>query len=547
LLPINLKAQTNRKANYTDSLQNKTFKEFKELSTEALNSSDFIVLDGYRNAYLKKAKSENNQLEMARAYYFYITWDNLERDIQYADSIIQITLDSDHESYPTNGYLIKAQLYYYGSDFNKALDNYIMASDWANKKNFKPLQIEAILGIAAIKNVWGLQEDALKIYKTIYADIIKNPNYIEDLYEDYILLSNNLSLSYIRNNKSDSALVVLKFAMKEALKRKDMPSYYDLGKVHANANFYLKKYPQTFDSLMKFAPNYEGLILADSYYMLGKIYQYKNNESQMLNYFKRIDTLHKSINEPFPELKEVYNVLYKNARKYDEKDTQLYYLNQLLKADSILDLNYAKVNKKVHSDYDIPLLKKEKRNLEKKLYNRKQILFSGAIVVLILSLFVVYYYKRQNKFKLKFQNLLQADPTSMENNKQEVEKTSLEIPEHIIKDVLKSIHEFETSKGYLQKDITLNWLAKEFNTNSSYLSSIINHIKKNNFASYLRDLRITHAIESLKKDKQRYLIYSMNGLADEFGFITAESFSKAFKDKTGIKPSFFIEELRKSQ
>ncbi|WP_445734359.1 hypothetical protein [Mariniflexile sp.] len=547
MLPINLYAQTNKKANYADSLQNKTFKELKELSTEALSNSDSIVLDIYRKTYLKKAKSENNSLEMARAYYFYITWDNLERDIQYSDSIIEITLDSHHESYPTNGYLIKAQLYYYSSDFNKALDNYIKASEWADKKNYKPLQIEAILGIAAIKNVWGLHEDALKIYKTIYADIVKSPNYKEDFYEDYILLSNNLSLSYIRNNKSDSALVVLKSAMKEALKRKDMPSYYDLGKVHANANFYLKKYPQTFDSLMKFAPNYEGLILADSYYMIGKIYQYRNNESQMISYFKRIDTIHKSMKEPFPELKEVYNALYKNARKYDNKDLQLYYLNQLLKADSILDLNYAAVNKKVHSDYDIPLLKKEKQNLVRKLNNRKQLLFLSAVFVLMSIVFIMYYYKRQQKFELKFKELLQADTvTSLGTNTLEAEKTLSDIPEHIIEEVLKSMSEFEISKGYLQKDITLNSLAKDFNTNSTYLSSIINHVKQNNFASYLKDLRITNAINCIKKDNP-YLIYSMNGLADKFGFITAESFSKAFMEKTGLKPSFFIKKLRRSK
>jgi AraC-like DNA-binding protein len=547
-LPNSLKAQTNIKTNYANSLQNKTFKELEQLSKEALSTPDSIVLDIYRKAYLKKAKSENVKLEMARAYYFYITWENLERDIQYSDSIIEITLDSNHKSYPTNGYLIKAQLYYYNSDFNKALDNYIIAAEWANKKNYKPLQIEATLGIAAIKNVWGLHESALDIYRTIFSDIIKTPNYLDTFYSDYILLANNLSLSYVRNNQPDSALVISRSAMIKALKKKDMPSYYDLGKVHANANFYLKKYPQTLDSLKKFSSNYSGLVLADSYYMMGKVYQYRNNEPLMIHYFKKIDSIHQVLNDPFPELKEVYNVLYRNAGKYHDKDTQLNYLNQLLKADSILDRNYMSINKKVYSEYDIPNLQKEKQQLEMKLNNRKQLLILSTLSVVILVVFLIYYYKRQQRFKMKFQELLQADNINFQKVEiQDPERMPLEISEQIVADVLKNMSKFESSQGYLCKDITLNSLAKDFKTNSSYLSSIINHVKQTNFASYIRDLRITHAINCIKQKRGDYLKYSMNGLADEFGFTTAASFSKAFREKTDIKPSYFLEQLRKEK
>src|SRR5690606_8041390 len=103
-------------------------------------------------------------------------------------------------------------------------------------------------------------------------DIIDAPNYLETNYDDYMLLATNLSLSYIRNTKPDSALVITKTAIKEAKNKNDLISYYDLIKVHATANFYQKKYPQTLDSLVKFSSNYSGLVLADSYYMMAKIY-----------------------------------------------------------------------------------------------------------------------------------------------------------------------------------------------------------------------------------------------------------------------------------
>src|SRR5690606_37131425 len=175
-----------------------------------------IRLDIYRNYHLKKAKAEQNNLEIARAFYSFISWNDLDNDIRYCDSIINITINSKHEAYPTQGYLLKAKLYYYNSDFNKALDYYIIASKWADKNQFKPLQIEVELGVAAIKNVWGQHNDALNIYRKNYSDIIDAPNYLETNYDDYMLLATNLSLSYIRNNKPDSALVITKTAIKEA-------------------------------------------------------------------------------------------------------------------------------------------------------------------------------------------------------------------------------------------------------------------------------------------------------------------------------------------
>lgn len=531
-----------------DLLKSKSFEELKNLCNQSLVNADFEKLSSYRSHYLKRAKSLKNEIETARAYYYFISWGNLEQDLLYCDSIIRITKNSKHEAYPTNGYLLKADLYYNNSEFGKALDNYIIANDWANKKHYKPLQLESLLGIAAIKNVWGLHKEALDIYRANYLETLKLPNYLKNHYDDYMLLTNNLSLSYIRNDEPDSALVVSAKAMNYARSVGDMNSYFDLGKAHATANFYLKKYPNTLDSLLKFSDNYSDIELADSYYMMAKVYQYKNNHKQAILYYKKIDSIHKIINDPFPELKEVYNDLYKYASKWDDNDTQLYYLNQLITVDSILDLNYNKVNEKMRLDYDIPKFKEEKLNLTKKLKVKQQQLWLYSILsLLFLTVIITFYYSRQRKLKNRLHKLLQTEVIETSELILEKPKTnSLEISEDIMSDVLKQLTIFEKTKGYLSKDITLYSLAKEFNTNSTYLSSIINQEKQVNFATYLKNLRIMNAINELKSNRE-FLKYSMNGLAEQFGFFTAESFSKSFREKTGIKPSYFLDELRKEK
>ncbi|MGZ0014596.1 helix-turn-helix domain-containing protein [Yeosuana sp. AK3] len=542
---------TSQEKNYflkSDTLQNKTYEQLNNLSDNAIQSNNSISLSAYRNYHLKKAKNENNHLEIARAYYSFITWENLNKDLAYCDSIIDITKNSDYRAYPTNGYLLKAQLYYKNSDFVKALDNYIIANDWAIKKQFEPLQIESVLGIAAIKNVWGQHEEALGMYRSNYFEIIQSPNYMDDLYFEYIELARNFSLSLIRNNEPDSALFIVKNAMKNAHEAQDLISYYDLGKVHATANFYLKKYPNTLDSLLKFSPKYSDIVLADSYYMMAKIYQYKNNHLLAEKYFKKIDSIHQSLGDPFPELKDVYNELYKYSKKRGENEKQLYYLNQLLAVDSILDLNYNSVNEKMRLDYDIPQFKKVKANLTRKLAMKEQQLWLYIVLsILIISILLFIYFKRQQKLKGRLHKLLQTDV--IENTEvifKDTKTSSIEMSKDTINDILEQLSSFEKSKGYLSKDITLHSLAKEFNTNSSYLSSIINQVKQINFATYLKNMRIINAINEIKKNRE-LLKYSMNGLADEFGFSTAESFSKAFREKTGVKPSYFLDELRKEK
>ena len=346
-----------------DSLINKTYPQFNDLLFKASEESNDCLLDIYRNYLLQKAKSENNKLERARAYYYFITWEDFEKDLLYSDSIIEATLDSNHKKYPTNGYLIKASLYYYSGDYNNALDNFIVANKWAEEKKDRLHILETEQGIAAIKNIWGLHDEALEIYKSSYDDILLRPNYLEEHYDEYMTVANDLSLSYIRNKKPDSAIGIIDAAMQHAIKNQDSVTYFDLGRVQATANFYLKKYPQAQDSLIKYLDKHDAYELSHCYYMLGKIAQYKNEKYKTYDYFKKIDSLRQEHNDPFPELKEVYNELYKEAGKDQEIEKQLYFINKLIEVDSVLDLNYTNINNQMRKGYDIPKLKNEKQYL----------------------------------------------------------------------------------------------------------------------------------------------------------------------------------------
>ena len=116
------------------------------------------------------------------------------------------------------------------------------------------------------------------------------------------------------------------------------------------------------------------------------------------------------------------------------------------------------------------------------------------------------------------------------------------VPEDIRNYILNKLEGFENSERFLDKDLDMFTLAKELETNTSYLSVIINTYKGEKFPDYLKGLRVAEAIRKLNNDPS-LLKFSNQGLAEIFGFKTSESFSKAFYKNTGVYPSKFIKEL----
>ena len=99
---------------------------------------------------------------------------------------------------------------------------------------------------------------------------------------------------------------------------------------------------------------------------------------------------------------------------------------------------------------------------------------------------------------------------------------------------------------FISKESTLIEVAKKIQTNTTYLSKVINTHKKKSFTSYITDLRVDYAIERLSHDR-KFRSFTIGAIAQEIGFKRSESFSKAFKVKTGLYPSYFIKQLEKQQ
>ena len=110
------------------------------------------------------------------------------------------------------------------------------------------------------------------------------------------------------------------------------------------------------------------------------------------------------------------------------------------------------------------------------------------------------------------------------------------------KELIKKLETFEKKKEFLFNTITLVTVAKKIETNTTYLSKVINEHKNQSFSEYITNLRLQYALERLKNDK-KFRALTIDTISKEIGFNNIVSFIKAFKKKTGIYPSYFIKKL----
>ncbi len=108
--------------------------------------------------------------------------------------------------------------------------------------------------------------------------------------------------------------------------------------------------------------------------------------------------------------------------------------------------------------------------------------------------------------------------------------------------LLELLETFEKGNLYNNKNMSLPFLAGELNTNTKYLSYVINQHKSADFKTYVNRLRINYIVDKLIND-EKYRQYKISILADECGFSSHSKFASVFKAVTDFSPSAFIKHL----
>ena len=95
-------------------------------------------------------------------------------------------------------------------------------------------------------------------------------------------------------------------------------------------------------------------------------------------------------------------------------------------------------------------------------------------------------------------------------------------------------------------DLDQGQLAELLRSNRTYLSQAISDHAGKNFRQYINDYRIREAMQLLANPGSSKK-YSIDAIAKEVGFNSISVFNAAFKQITGVTPSFFREQAGNHQ
>lgn len=515
----------------------------------------------WAKVYLDKAKKENKGIRKARGYYLYAILyyaDQPQKAIQFLDSVIKYSKIDPNKFFPAAAYCEKAGLLVDLRKFDEALLNFNLAEQVALKTNIDYYYVvRDYIGTTKSEEM-GEVEQALQLYHENYK-YYKTKDYRGDYYS-YWFQNTIFGLAdchkYLKHKDSTTFYNTLGYKEATITKNKRYQLMFTLNE---GANQVDKRnFRAALDSINKALPGLikvknTGNVLA-SYLYLGKSYAGLGDKSRAVQNFIKVDSMYHIRKKITPEFVGGYSYLIEYYKQIGDKEKQLKYLTTYMEIDSVLQKNYKELNKVLRRDYDTPHLFADKEALIQSLQKKQSVSSVGMVVLGILVIGVgglggyQYYLKKQ--YRKRFEAIIHPPSATDESVLEKEDRTidenetqqSIGIAAEVVQLLLEKLADFECTRGFLERTITIQKVALQLNTNTKYLSKVINEQKGKTFVHYINDLRITYAVDQLQM-QPKLRNYTMLSLAKEFGFNSAEAFSAAFYKKHKIKPSFFIKAL----
>ena len=518
---------------------------------------DSFRLHTYLKEYKQRAFREKNDERISAYYKNFVFQQKEEKQLAFIDSALYYAFKINDKAVIGDVYLTKGTLFYSMKDFQKALDNCLKANEYISQTDdiYNKKRIKYQIGI--VKNYLGYYEDAASLFQECITYYGQDETY--NMQRGYVSSLEGLAWSYTKMNRVNESNQVLQTALRSVGKNNfsKLDEHYLVFKQGIN-DYFLKNYDEAIrkiDQRLPFLYENEDFAWATvGNFYIGQSYWDMNEKEKAISYFEKVNQVFETKKYTHPDVRKSYELLISYYKLKNDKNKQLYYIEQLVKADSVYSQNHKHLIHKIHKEYETKDLLQAKKELERSLFVEKYktgIISGVAFFILIVSL-VVYFQQKKKAKKVaqelirKIESIQKQIVTSSEELKL-VPKTN-NINDEIVLKILEKLTGFEQKQKFLKPDVTLEKVAKEFGTNTSYLSSVINSHKNQKFNDYINSLRINYVInEMVINSSTDFFRYSMDGIAQHLGFKSENTFSRTFQKHTGIKPSVFIKELSERQ
>jgi len=359
----------------------------------------------------------------------------------------------------------------------------------------------------------GNRADSVEKYSRLSIEISEKHNLTE-----YLALSQNeLGNNYLRQKKTDSALILITEA--------------------ANNFLSIKKYPQVINTYLNLSRLYsqtgqleESRKILLKALELGNIEENRNLFKYAYYYLAEISFKTNNYASAYEYLKISYSLM---TRFFDDRIQQ-----QINEMSAKYDLH----------EKETKIKEEAQKSKTYRLQLKYMVIISLITTILLVVLVVLSRFKNQAYKKLVEQNL-----KAMKLEKQ-VEMCLRNLSEHDIMNRVGPLDQnaelalrlekfLAEEKPYLWSEVNLDEFCKKLNTNRSYLSKLINEKYNMNFYDLLSKYRLRTALEYLNDPNLKYI--SVEGIGEMTGFKSNSNFYKRFKDLVGMTPNEFRERAMK--
>jgi len=520
-------------------------KDYRYLFSRIRQSKDNTVLQKvYLESFLKKAKAEKDWELLVTAYKNYVDCTDSELKIMYTDSMLIVANRSGSDKLIGSAYLSRGIVFYGLKRHEQALENYLAAGPFIEKSNDDYLKYKLKYNIAHEKYYLKKNEEAIQLFSSCLEYFKENNP------RAYLNTLHSIGLCYNSegNYGKSEAMVTLGYREANRLNNHDMDCYF----LHLDGqNQYCKRnYALAIQNLKKSIPaieeqnDYANVAVADFY--IAKSYWAMKRYREAVPYLKRVANVFDEREYIRPDLRENFELLIRFYKNQNQPKEVLFYVDRLLKADSILISTHDHLYDTIHKHYDTRTLVQEKQRMEQLLANERSMksilkvsLVAASVTVVLLTIWLINR-RRQDRI---FRKLLSE-------NKKEAPRVEKDIPRELdiapdtVTKIVRLLEKWEQGLKFLENDITLPTLAVYLETNVRYASDIILFYRHKKFSEYINDLKVDYIIEQLKTDRHKRM-YTHDALAKEAGFSTTQRFVTAFKARTKLSPNYFSAKIKK--
>ncbi len=508
----------------------------------------------YSKVYLVKAQKENNYHKIITIWIWMgIEAKNFDINLKYTDSAISLAKKENLDNL-AKLYFNKASIYYDQKRLKEALNYYLIAN-----QDTKSIELaESInFNIGVIKSTQGDYQEAIAIFK----ECEEHPK--ANTFFDYPRYLLALSENYNRINQIKTANEYVIKGIVTCKKKTEWKPYLTYFISNRGKNEYkLKQYDKAIQDLSSQLKPIQKLDDFSNYsensFFIGECYRDQHLDEKAIPYYKKVDSIFTAKKDIYPIIIPAYEHLIAYYKKKQDYKQVIYYSDQFIKADKVLNDDYKYITSKITKTYDIQKVVADKQSIITSLKSdkTKSIVTILLLLLIVSSLGILFYLKtKQNKTKLlKQKELFDAFISKQSQKTKDViispqlyepeckKRTTAAIDENVVKHITSSLTTFEKNLEFLNNN-TIETLATTFNTNSRYLSIVVNEVKGCTFIQYINKLRMEYVIEKLE-NKTDFLKYSIQGLSESAGYKSVETFTRAFVSHTKMNPSEFIKQLK---